>query len=59
MYVWVANPYRQNEYASILAKRVNEEKAKKTELRSKSILYLPGTILTVTDVQQQSGERRR
>ena len=25
----------QNEYASILAKRVNEEKAKKTELRSK------------------------
>ena len=27
----------QNEYASILAKRVNEEKAKKTELRSKSI----------------------
>lgn len=30
----------QNEYASILAKRVNEEKAKKTELRSKSILHL-------------------
>jgi hypothetical protein len=25
----------QNEYASILAKRVNEEKAKKSELRSK------------------------
>lgn len=25
----------QNEYAAILAKRVNEEKAKKTELRSK------------------------
>ena len=32
----------QNEYASILAKRVNEEKAKKTELRSKSFLYLLG-----------------
>ena len=30
----------QNEYSSILAKRVNEEKAKKTELRSKSILHL-------------------
>ena len=30
----------QNEYASILAKRVNEEKAKKSELRSKSILHL-------------------
>lgn len=26
-----------NEYAAILAKRVNEEKAKKSELRSKSI----------------------
>ena len=43
MYVCVANPYRQNEYASILAKRVNEEKAKKTELRSKSIRYPPST----------------
>ena len=30
----------QNEYAQILAKRVNEEKAKKTELRSKLLLYL-------------------
>lgn len=30
----------QNEYASILAKRVNEEKAKKSELRSKSFLHL-------------------
>lgn len=29
----------QNEYAQILAKRVNEEKAKKTELRSKLNLY--------------------
>ena len=28
-----------NEYASILAKRVNEEKAKKSELRSKSYLH--------------------
>ena len=28
----------QNEYAAILAKRVNEEKAKKSELRSK---YIP------------------
>ena len=38
----MANDYVQNEYASILAKRVNEEKAKKAELRSKSILYLRG-----------------
>ena len=43
----------QNEYASILAKRVNEEKAKKTELRSKSIfIYTPvsnhSTILFAT-----------
>ena len=30
----------QNEYAQILAKRVNEEKAKKTELRSELPLYL-------------------
>ena len=29
----------QNEYAQILAKRVNEEKAKKTELRSESTSY--------------------
>ena len=43
MFVCMANPYRQNEYASILAKRVNEEKAKKTELRSKSIPYPPST----------------
>ena len=28
-----------NEYAAILAKRVNEEKTKKTELRSKSTLF--------------------
>lgn len=28
----------QNEYAAILAKRVNEEKAKKSELRSKCSL---------------------
>ena len=27
----------QNEYAQILAKRVNEEKTKKSELRSKSL----------------------
>ena len=31
----------QNEYAAILAKRVNEEKAKKTELRSKYIFIYP------------------
>lgn len=30
----------QNEYAQILAKRVNEEKAKKTELRSELTSYL-------------------
>ena len=36
-----ANLSWQNEYASILAKRVNEEKAKKTELRSKFPLHLP------------------
>jgi len=38
----------QNEYASILAKRVNEEKAKKSELRSKqnnSVLYKDGRKL--------------
>ena len=29
----------QNEYAQILAKRVNEEKAKKTELRSELASY--------------------
>ena len=29
----------QNEYAQILAKRVNEEKAKKTELRSELDSY--------------------
>ena len=29
----------QNEYAQILAKRVNEEKAKKTELRSELTSY--------------------
>ncbi len=40
----MANRCWQNEYASILAKRVNEEKAKKTELRSKSILYLFGRV---------------
>lgn len=38
--VW-ANEVLQNEYASILAKRVNEEKAKKSELRSKSRLHFP------------------
>ena len=43
IYTCKANLYRQNEYASILAKRVNEEKAKKTELRSKSILYPSST----------------
>lgn len=36
----VADLCWQNEYASILAKRVNEEKAKKSELRSKSLLHL-------------------
>ena len=36
----MANWGWQNEYASILAKRVNEEKAKKTELRSRSFLHL-------------------
>ena len=30
----------QNEYAQILAKRVNEEKAKKTELRSELASYV-------------------
>ena len=39
---YMANWCWQNEYASILAKRVNEEKAKKTELRSKSILHSLG-----------------
>lgn len=34
----------QNEYAAILAKRVNEEKAKKTELRSKQIILLTPRI---------------
>ena len=38
--VW-ANAVLQNEYASILAKRVNEEKAKKSELRSKWLLHVP------------------
>lgn len=33
--IWLTGNW-QNEYASILAKRVNEEKAKKSELRSKS-----------------------
>ena len=39
--VWWANAVLQNEYASILAKRVNEEKAKKSELRSKWLLHIP------------------
>ena len=39
-----------NEYAAILAKRVNEEKAKKTELRSKSIkpMYLSSGLFKLT-----------
>ena len=46
----------QNEYASILAKRVNEEKAKKTELRSKSALFESEEEKLM---RKQSGERRR
>ena len=47
----MANWYWQNEYAAILAKRVNEEKAKKTELRSKSILHLCGTVWMAADLR--------
>lgn len=36
----------QNEYAQLLAKRVSEEKAKKSELRSKSFRTCPEHVLT-------------
>lgn len=43
----------QNEYASILAKRVNEEKAKKSELRSKWHLHLQIKDLWLTRKQSE------
>ena len=47
----------QNDYAQLLAKRVNEEKAKKTELRSMS---MTGEIcIWVVANDSQSEEHRR
>ncbi len=48
----------QNEYASILAKRVNEEKAKKSELRSKPS-FCPLLDKEDANTWHQSDARRR
>jgi len=50
----------QNEYASILAKRVNEEKAKKTELRSKSdlVYFVCGSRANLRTERRASSMRK-
>ena len=50
---WANTGVLQNEYASILAKRVNEEKAKKSELRSKWHLHQQIKDLWLTRKQSE------
>ncbi len=50
----------QNEYASILAKRVNEEKAKKTELRSKlDLVRFVGVMMANTHAERRASSMRK